>query len=405
MGIGIGRVRVSHGRARGRRGTAVRAFLVALLATVWAAAARLEAAPAARGRPGQVEAAAKPIAVFGADERLNLPERLEWIAERIGLLFNNQARTVCTAFCVAENMIATAAHCLARGRNAQAVRYGDFTFARAYDRRQDFSRIKGASTAAAAQNILAGDFKLSVRPPIDAASDWAIIKLQRAGCPAGALPVRPLPIGALMELSRAGRVFQISYHRDWAQWRPAYGRGCVVARDFEAAAWAAIAPDFLEPDAIVLHTCDTGDASSGSPLFVEGEDGPVVVAINVGTYVQSRAVTENGKVVARHRAQTIANTAVNAHVFAPAIEAMRRALILPSGAPMRELQERLAARGLYTQKVDGAYGAALRAAIEGYERSSRLPVFGLATEELLSRLRQEAAQQGEVAPSRALRPR
>jgi protease YdgD len=387
--------------------------VLSLAATGWLLASvspePADARPGAQVQPGEIaRSAATPVAVFGSDDRSNLPRRYEALAERMGLLFNNQARTVCTAFCVAEDLIATAAHCLARGQGAPAVRYIDFTFARNYDRRQDFSRIEGAATGSAAQNTVSGDFKLRVRPPIDAANDWAIVKLQRKACTAGGLPVRTLPIGELIEQSRANNLFQVSYHRDWAQWRPAYSKPCLAARDFEQAKWPAIAVDFLNPEAMVLHTCDTGGASSGSPLLVETGDGPAVVAINVGTYVQSRLQTENGQVTTRQRSETIANTAVNAQAFAPAIEAMRRAVILASGAPMRELQERLAARGLYKLKVDGAYGAALKSAIEVYEQENRLPVIGLATQALLMRLQQaEAAREpprGEVTPSLATQP-
>ena len=342
-------------------------------------------------------------AVFGKDDRVAVPPRLESVSQRLGLLFNNQTRTVCSAFCVAENMIATAAHCIGRGQ-PKPVRYQDFTFARNYGKNSENAKIEGLATGSAAQNILTGDFRLRVRPPIDAAHDWAIIKLQGKGCPAGGLPVRGLANEELTAEADAGRIFQVSYHRDWARWRPAYSKPCAVGRDFESAKWSSIAPDFLNSEQMILHTCDTGGASSGSPMLLDTAEGPVVVGINVGTYVQSKIVTQNGRVTLRQRSETVANTAVNAQVFAGKIELLRSAAILQSGRPMRELQERLAALGYYAGPIDSAYGPALRMAIEAYEKATRQPVTGLATRPLLLRTTEDPARSsGEVTPSSALR--
>src|SRR5262245_9438258 len=50
------------------------------------------------------------VAIFGNDDRVPLPAKFKDLQEKIGLLFNLRARTVCTAFCVAKDMIATAGH-------------------------------------------------------------------------------------------------------------------------------------------------------------------------------------------------------------------------------------------------------------------------------------------------------
>jgi protease YdgD len=338
-------------------------------------------------------------AVFGTDDRTNVPARLETIASRIGLLFNNQSRTVCTAFCVADNIIATAAHCLMRGTNATPARYADFLFARNYDRLRDFTNIEGHLTSSAPQNVASGDFQLRVRPPIDAAHDWALLRLQRNTCAGNVLPVRPLSSGELMAQSKAGHIFQISYHRDWAQWRPAYSKPCTIARDFDSAQWSTIAPDFLDADQMILHTCDTGGASSGSPILLDSPQGAAVVGLNVGTYVQSKTTTQAGQVTLRQRSETIANTAVNAGAFASRIPVLRNSAILASGQPLKDLQTRLASRGLYAGRIDGAYGPVMKAAIEAYERINQLPVTGLATTILLTRLVAESKTSGTVVPS------
>lgn len=339
-------------------------------------------------------------AVFGTDDRVLVPQRYAQVGDHIGLFFSNQSRTVCTAFCVADTIIATAAHCLAQV-GGKPARLSDFMFARGYDRLREFARVEGYASGAAAQHVMTGDFRHRVRPPIDAANDWALVRLNRAACPANGIPVTPMTTGEIITEAKAGRVFQLSYHRDWTQWRLAYSKPCSAARDFKTVGWTSIAPDFLNAEQMVLHHCDTGGASSGSPMLLERPSGISVVGINVGTYVQSKIMTDKGQVTLREKAETVANTAVNASVFASQIEAMRGATILGNGQPLRDLQERLTARNLYQSRIDGSYGPMLKAAIEDYERQNRLPVTGLATADLLKRLNQQAGGLGQVSPTSA----
>lgn len=376
---------------------AARQLIFGIFLALWTAPLAAAAGPAGSARPEAGPGLIAPVAVFGSDDRVPVPARKDWIAQRVGLLFNNQTRTVCTAFCVADNVIATAAHCLARSQAGSQVRYTDFNFARNFDRARTFVRIEGADSGAAPQHISTGDFRLRVRPPIDAAFDWALMRVPRNTCPVDSLRVQTLTPEELIAQSQAGRIFQISYHRDWAPWKPAYSKPCRIDRDFDAVKWSSIAADFMKPEIMVLHTCDTGGASSGSPILLESGNGATVVAINVGTYVQSKVVTQNGQVAVRQRNETIANTAVNASAFAERIALLRSARILASGGPMRELQALLRTRGHDPGPLDGAYGTAVRTAIEAYERASGLPVTGLATEALLRRLMQET-RIGAVPP-------
>ena len=342
-----------------------------------------------------------PVAVFGSDDRTAIPQKLHWVAERTGLLFNNRSRTVCSAFCVADNLIATAAHCMARGQAPGTVRYDDFNFARNYDRSRDFVKVEGAANGAASQHILTGDFRLKIRPPIDAAHDWALVRVPRKTCPTKSLDVKVLSNEEIITEAEAGRIFQVSYHRDFPAWRPAYSKPCAVARDYDAAKWSAIAPDFMSPEQMILHTCDTGGASSGSPLLLETSQGPVVVGINVGTYVQSivpKPKDDADKPTGR-LSEIVANTAVNAGAFAHHIEPLRNAQILSTTAGLRDLQERLRSQNLYGGRLDGVYGPALKAAIEAYEQAIRLPSTGLPTRSLVVQLAQDALRGGQVAPT------
>jgi Putative peptidoglycan binding domain/Trypsin-like peptidase domain len=330
-----------------------------------------------------------PIAVFGADDRVPLPARYAREQNTIGLLIDMRTRSVCTAFCVGEAMIATAGHCLFKTAGERKPRLLDFWFARNYDQVRDLTRIAGHDTGAAAQNVLAGSMALKVSPPIDASSDWALVRLARPAC-TGVLALRAMPAEEAVREAREGRVFQIAYHRDFTLWRQAYSKPCQVERSFPGVEWKTIAADFKAPDAILLHTCDTGGASSGSPVFVETGRGPQVIGVNIGTYVQSRIIAREGKPSAGStlsRPEPVANTAVGVAGFIDRIAPFKAANIIGTAAGIRELQEALKARGHYDGAIDGSYGSGLQRAIEAYELASAMPVTGVASQVLKDRLK------------------
>jgi protease YdgD len=364
------------------RGAWATALAISLAATV--AADSAVGWPLARGRA--VRAPVEPVAVFGSDERTALPLKYKDVREKIGLLFNTRRPTVCSAFCVAKDVIATASHCVYGTAGEQEARLADFMFARNYDAVRDYSRIAGHDNGTVAQHILVGGAKLSVRPPIDAARDWALVRLARPVCSKGVLPLRAMRSEEILAAAGTQRVFQIAYHRDYTPWKLAYSRPCGVARSFATADWEQIAQDFAEPQQLILHTCDTGGASSGSPILMDTETGPEVIGINVGTYVQSKVLMRQGKVKERMKADTVANTGVASTAFAGRLASFEQAQIVATKAEMRELQALLKQRSFYSGRLDGTYGAAVKTAIETYEKAEGLEVTGLATTAILKRL-------------------
>ena len=330
---------------------------------------------------------AVPAAVFGTDDRVPLPAKLQHVRERIGVLFNIRQRTVCSAFCVEPNLIGTAAHCLFKTAGEKAPKLADFWFARNYDTVRDYARVAGHENGTAAQNVIAGSFGVSTVPPIDATKDWAFVRLSRPICTKGVLEVMPLPVEKLIDESKAGHIFQISYHKDFKQWQPAYSKPCSIDRTFGGVSWTTIAADFAGPEDLLLHTCDTGGASSGSPLLMETAQGPKVVGINVGTYVQSRTMVHDGEKPDKPVSDAIANTGVAAIAFGRQLAVFRAAQIVASPVALREMQERLRQGGYYAGQVDGTYGPALKQAIDAFEAALRLPPTGLASEDVMSRLR------------------
>ena len=332
-------------------------------------------------------AVAQSVAVFGTDKRVSLPPNLRPLREMLGVLFNVRQRTVCTAFCVAPNIIGTAAHCLFKTDGAKVPQLSDFWFARNYDSVRDYARVAGYETGDGAQNVIAGSFSLSTSPPINATSDWAFVRLSKPVCAKGTFQIEALSVEKIIQESNDGHVYQVSYHKDFKQWQPAFSKPCLIDRSFTDVPWTTIAADFGNPENLLLHTCDTGGASSGSPLLLETQTGPKVIGINVGTYVQSKTELHARGQAERAKADAIANTGVAAKAFAEKLEWFRAAHILMGIAPMRELQQRLQDLGYYSGSIDGTYGPQLKAAIVSYQTAVRLTTTGLASEDVLARLR------------------
>ena len=334
---------------------------------------------------------AMPVAVFGQDEREPPPPRLAKVQQGIGVLFNLRSRTVCTAFCVAPSIIVTAAHCLYRPTQVGRPRLADFWFARNYNTSRNYARLAGHDSGSTSQNIIAGKTELSTTPPIDATSDWAAVKLATAVCRGHELQIEAVQPDVINQASKAGRVYQLSYHRDYQQWKPAYSQPCRFDRNFGEVTWSQVQKDFSAPDALLLHTCDTGGASSGSPLLMDAAAGPRVVGVNVGTYVLSKVIVQNGAVAKKLSSQLVANTGVAATAFHGAIQTLQSADILEGAAAIRAVQSALERLGLYKAEIDGTYGPILRAAILEFERANGMPATGLPTSTLAQRLRAMSA--------------
>jgi protease YdgD len=286
---------------------------------------------------------------------------------------------------VAPDLIATASHCLFRDKPA-ASPLAQFVFSIDRPDGKISSSIAGAAGGTERQNVMTGAMRLKLRPPIDAASDWAVVRLAQPMCAGHALPVRVLSPAAIESAARAQKVFQVSFHADFGDWELAYSQACDVRQEFEGLSRTLIHKEFTHPEGLLLHRCDTGEASSGSPILMETDSGPVVIGINVGTYVQSRILLRNGKVEKTFKPRTIANTGVNAEHFSREIETFRQSKVLSSSAEIARIQHALRALRLYSGPTNGRYGELTRAAIIAFERSKRLPETGLPTSELAARL-------------------
>src|SRR5262245_43036210 len=124
-----------------------RTALVALtLSGIFAAGQALAWQPSSAHRAASK---AIPVAVFGSDDRVPPPAKYKDVQEKIGLFINLRRRTVCTAFCVAPDVIATAGHCLLGTAGDRPARFAAFMFARNLDVVRDQARLGGQASGTA----------------------------------------------------------------------------------------------------------------------------------------------------------------------------------------------------------------------------------------------------------------
>lgn len=370
-----------NGRSAGLAAAAAAAFWCGMGSGIPLAGAAAAHVPAILGKqPGLVQ----NVAVFGDDERRIITGRRHaWVKARVGLLTQRKAKTVCTAFCVAEDIIATAGHCVAG------------TMERAAGDPEGLSFLVDAGDAEVAirpQQFVTGTSQLRTRPPINATSDWAFLRLERAACPRDGLRLSRISSQEAIEASDAGRIYNVAYHRDLLPWRLAIGSSCPILSHKDMGEAAQLERDFENAGNLLLHTCDTEAASSGSPLLIDGDNGPEVVGINVGTYVRSRVIMHDGKVVQRLNSEVVANTALLAAPLDAQLAAFAAEDVLTRRGEIALLQAYLSESGINAGPSDGIYGARTRAAIEIFEARAGLPVTGLATRRLLDRLDTAAAR-------------
>ena len=361
------------------------AALAACAAASLAAPGHAKAAPGLPRHNLNFQSIVHRIAVFDRDDRRLIAQRFPNLRSRIGLLVNHQTNSVCTAFCVAPDIVATAGHC-ASGTGSQSAPHPSQLSFRRDDRRVEAVRIYGSGRSAARQHILTGAPTLKTRPPINATSDWAFLRLTKNACPAGGLALSSLTAEEVAAEAAIGNVYHVAYHRDLAHWKLAIARSCRLIPKKGAGDPRQLAHDFERSTDLLLHTCDTEAASSGSPLLIDGDNGPEVVGINVGTYVRSRVISHDGKIVQRLGSQVISNTALLASPLIPQLDAFARAEILTDRAEIRRLQQHLGMLGLSPGPADGLFGSLTRRAIKLYQARAGLPENGLPTSSLLKRL-------------------
>jgi len=332
-----------------------------------------------------------PAAVFGEDARTDVPREFASLSARIGMIYEPDTQTLCSAFCVAPNVVATASHCLFQPRDGRLPNLSDLTFRLDHKDMSLSSGLAGRLSGSPKHSVAVGTTRFGKEPPLSAPKDWALAKLRRPICRFGTLKVSPQPTKDIITAAEQDRIFQLSYHWDYSHWRLAYSGPCRVRRSFKGIEWRYIRQHFTDADQLLLHDCDTGGASSGSPIVMDTPDGPVVVGLNVGTYTRTRLLLSQGDIVRRQKPDVIANTAVNVRAFKHVIEPLAKRSMIVTEQEVIDLQKELQARNLYTGPIDGIFGRGTRSAIRAYESLRGDQLTGLPSRLLLTNLIAEGA--------------
>lgn len=325
---------------------------------------------------------------MGKDQRQGLPEKYQSLSYGIGLLRDHVGNRMCTAFCVADDVIVTNAHCLAyrlvkKRREIPNVRDFVFYLLRNGDvvQRTKLKVNRVGAPGAPGASILAGvlpDPNVKLRPEqlIEAKyKDWALAKLRRPACIGDELVfAEPDLLSDATRLLQAP-TFLIGFHGDKInQDRLHRYSPCRVKR-----------VKVRDGRGLLHHTCDMVSGASGSPIFMQTDAGPRVIGINSGVqmwYTYERAESGDGE---RAVSWSI-NMAVSPLAFLRKVERYHAAAFVNQAVTLQELQLRLQNAGHLSGSTEAHFGPATRAALIRYERSLGVVPLGVPTADMIKRL-------------------
>ena len=321
--------------------------------------------------------------VLGKDSRTAVPKKYKALTRAMGVLYKPKTKAICSAFCVAPDVIATAAHCALSGKKGSRLPdLAQILFFRYLPERRKFSRATVANgyKDMIPRNMLVGTpitraFQTSLKGQY---RDWALVKLKYRSCARNVLSVRVASSRELFKASRQKKIFQLAFHGDRSAMKiPAYSTPC---RILNVSAKKRQAPKVLQ------HDCDMVGGSSGSPIFMETPKGPVVIGVNIAGISRQKVLRRGKKIVKWFRKKPRYNSAVNVRAFAAKIEHLSKADIFFGTPKLVELQKALLEKKLYRSKADGIYGPGVRAAIVTWQKKTGATADGFPSDTLLEGL-------------------
>lgn len=332
--------------------------------------------------------------LWGSDTRTLVPGKYAYLKRKIGRLTVGGARKIsCTVFCVEDDTVATAAHCLfsTDGKGEQTALS---SFAVEFSNGEEVERTKIAGTDETSRrwNVLAGTTHFPRHSPLHNARDWALLKLATNICAKRILPVLPIRREQkLLEAVHRRQLFTIGFMRRRSEIKLLYSGACESTQKLLLLkkVWTTVRRQFLDPVDIIPHRCGFGPGASGSPLFLAIEEGAAVIALNNGS-VQIPRHLLTGKSPDDRRALIRAmpeasNIAVSAAAFVQQIGLMQD---LPQPIPraaISRLQRFLGKLGYFAKDANGSYDPDLRQAILDFERDRGLIATGLPSLSLIGR--------------------
>jgi len=329
--------------------------------------------------------------VFGDDSRTAVPDKYTLQKEAVAKLVSSGDPVIrCTAFCVAPDMVATASHCLFSTRESGRLSpLSSFVVEIDSDAGPKRAKIKGADEEAHRWNVIAGTTRFPKHAPLQNAHDWALIKLSTAVCKNRMVKILPMRNKDILAAVFNKRIFAIGFMGRGTTLPLTYSGNCETTKNIAQLnkAWSAASHMFSDARHVVLHRCDLGPGASGSPLFLEKESGPVVIALNNGTIPVPARILYGKSPEQRRRLISAIPTAAN---YAVSVDALHRQIRLMQSLPRRLTSQEVARVQLFLKSIgyfkgeaDGVFDIRLRQAVIDFERHEKLIVTGRPTLSLL----------------------
>ena len=313
------------------------------------------------------------------DRRQFVPDKYDTLGLGVGLLVNRANNSICTAFCVGNDLIASNAHCLEwHPKRKQRNDLSNMAFKILADgdvlgeTRLTWNKI--GSPKQPRLSLLTEGIEGAGRKSF-AYRDWAVARLEYDICGPVVLKFADRKLLKNTRLLRRSRIFMIGFHGDLLK---KHKRRSYVECKFQGF-------DRRAGRRIGRHSCYGKKGSSGSPLFIQTARGPRVVAINVGTlHGRKYHRLPNG------RTKTISRWTTYAAVIpARLVERLGRfsnSHYVDEVMSLVDFQKKLKGAGYFRGRTREGYISKTRSAIYRMERAKKLSPLGIPTKELLAEL-------------------
>lgn len=335
----------------------------------------------------------KKVFVFGKDDRKKLPAKYEDLKYKIGFLYSSTTNHVCTASCVAPDVILTAAHCALIARKNKK-RFPDTKGLKFYLRHPLIPDVPLMTNVLNPQditprNMVAGSLVSRPYRGSKFRNDWAFIKLRTKSCMSGFLPLKSISRKSIAKASKTGKLVEVAFHGDRD-----FGKELLITDNCKIKGGKAQRQ--RRNRSLILHTCDLTEGASGSPLLIKSASGLSIVGLNVGGVLRRKVLKRGRKIVKRYKSRAVHNIAVDVSRFEGRLDQIKAAEPVNTESGIRQLQQGLREREFYSGEVDGLFGPGTWNAIRKFEKKNKRPVLGLPTKSILREFNAERAFRREA---------
>ncbi|MEM8688226.1 MAG: peptidoglycan-binding domain-containing protein [Pseudomonadota bacterium] len=326
--------------------------------------------------------------IIGKDDRISaIPFPFSRIKPSLGIL-SVQGAGGCTAFCVAPDIIATSAHCLLKDNGSWRKKNMRLIFSQYLSGKKSRTYMRTSNPHSIRLRVVLGTRVQALRTRTwvpTRREDWALVRFDKRLCK------QVVPIRALKNLPKATKSTEIGMPSKLYLSEQAANSDTISILFSTKCTFTRSVPGMpsryqrefrrrVGNKLNGLHTCDSQNGQSGSPILRRLEDGSVeAVAIHSGHATWC---------VNRKKRKTCYPFSLSAQLttMTRALERLRTETVVDEKS-LKVIQRALAKRRLYKGKIDGVFGPATRRAIHKYERSAKLAFLGLPTKQLMTKMR------------------